>query len=79
MIYVVQYEQKNINVFSDLSFDKDVEVYSYAEIFSCHWLNVKGDNNEGNKTKIIDKIAKTLNLINNIDGRNKKTATELRF
>jgi autotransporter strand-loop-strand O-heptosyltransferase len=27
------YEQKNINVFSNLSFDKDVEVYSYAEIF----------------------------------------------
>jgi hypothetical protein len=27
------YEEKNINVFSNLSFDKDIEAYSYAEIF----------------------------------------------
>lgn len=29
----IVYEEKNINIFSNLSFDKDVESYSYAEIF----------------------------------------------
>ena len=37
--------------------EKGSNPHSYAEIFSCHWLKVKGDKTEGSITKIIDKAA----------------------